>query len=168
MKKKEEEFNEIVRMYYQKIYNLSKKILKDSEKAFDATQEIFIKVYKNLHKFQGRSEIFTWIYRIAINHCLSLLKKEKVKNREEEEIEWEKIPSPIDIEKEYENKRLKELVEKYLDKLAPLEKTVFLLYHSDGLKIREICEVLKLKEGTIKSSLFNAHKKLAKFLEGKI
>ncbi len=167
MNKKEEEFNEIVKMYYQKVYNLSKKILKDNDKAFDATQEIFIKVYKNLNKFQGRSEIFTWIYRIAINHCLYLLKKEKNKGIEEE-IEWEKIPFPRDIEKEYENKRLKELIEKYLNKLAPLEKMVFLLYHSDGLKISEICEVLKLKEGTIKSSLFNAHKKLAKFLEGKI
>ncbi|MEO0097333.1 MAG: RNA polymerase sigma factor [candidate division WOR-3 bacterium] len=167
MEKREEEFNEIVKMYYDRVYNLSKKILKDNEKAFDATQEIFIKVYKNLHKFQGRSEIFTWLYRIAVNHCLYLLRKEKSKESEEE-VEWEKIPSPIDIEKEYENKRLKELIEKYLDKLAPLEKTVFLLYHSDGLKIKEICEVLKLKEGTIKSSLFNAHKKLARFLERKI
>ncbi|MEO0087884.1 MAG: sigma-70 family RNA polymerase sigma factor [candidate division WOR-3 bacterium] len=167
MKKREEEFNEIVKMYYERIYNLSKKILKDNEKAFDATQEIFIKAYKNLNKFQGRSTIFTWLYRIAVNHCLYLLRKEKSKEKEEE-IEWEKIPSPIDIEKEYENKRLKKLIEKYLDKLAPLEKTVFLLYHSDGLKIKEICEVLKLKEGTIKSSLFNAHKKLARFLEGKI
>ncbi|MEO0131244.1 MAG: RNA polymerase sigma factor [candidate division WOR-3 bacterium] len=167
MEKREEEFNEIVKMYYDRVYNLSKKILKDNEKAFDATQEIFIKVYKNLHKFQGRSEIFTWLYRIAVNHCLYLLRKEKSK-KSEEEVEWEKIPSPIDIEKEYENKRLKELIEKYLDKLAPLEKTVFLLYHSDGLKIKEICEVLKLKEGTIKSSLFNAHKKLARFLERKI
>lgn len=167
MKKREEEFNEIVKMYYDRVYNLSKKILKDNEKAFDATQEIFIKAYKNLNKFQHRSTIFTWLYRIAVNHCLYLLRKEKSKEKEEE-IEWEKIPSPIDIEKEYENKRLKELIEKYLDKLAPLEKTIFLLYHNDGLKIKEICEVLKLKEGTIKSSLFNAHKKLARFLEGKI
>lgn len=165
--KKKEDFNEIVKMYYERIYNLSKKILKDSDKAFDATQEIFIKVYKNLNKFQSRSTIFTWIYRIAINHCLSLLKREKSKDIGEE-IELEKITAPIDIEKEYENRRLKELIERYLEKLAPLEKTVFLLYHSDGLKIREICEVLKLKEGTIKSTLFNAHKKLAKFLEGKI
>ncbi|MCS7250615.1 MAG: RNA polymerase sigma factor [candidate division WOR-3 bacterium] len=166
MKKKEEDFNEIVKMYYEKVYNLTKKILKDKDSAFDATQEIFIKVYKNLNKFQGRSSIFTWIYRIAVNHCLNLLKKEKrIIN---EELDLEKISSPFDVEKEYENKRLKELIEKYLEKLAPLEKTVFLLYHSDGLKIKEICEVLKLKEGTIKSTLFNAHKKLAKFLERKI
>ena len=164
---KEKEFNELVKMYYQRVYNLSKKILKDSDKAFDATQEIFLKVYKNLDKFQGRSQIFTWIYRIAINHCLSLLRKEKVKKLEEEG-EWEKIPTTMDVEKEYERKRLKELIEKYLQKLAPLERTVFLLYHSDGLKIKEICELLKLKEGTIKATLFNVHKKLAKFLERKI
>jgi len=167
MKNKEEEFNKIIKMYYERIYNLSKKILKDKEKAFDATQEIFLKVYKNLNKFQGRSSLFTWIYRIAINHCLSLLRKEK-REKKEEEIEWEKIPAPIDIEKEYENRRLKELIAKYLDKLSPLEKSVFLLYHQDGLKISEVSEVLNLKEGTIKSVLFNAHKKLAKFLEKEI
>ncbi len=164
--KNEEEFNKIVKMYYERIYNLSKKILKDKDKAFDATQEIFLKVYKNLNKFEGRSSLFTWIYRIAINHCLSLLRKEK--NEKVEELEWEKIPAPIDIEKEYENNRLKELIAKYLEKLSPLEKSVFLLYHQEGLKIREVSEVLNLKEGTIKAVLFNAHKKLKKFLEEKI
>jgi len=164
--KNEEEFNKIVKMYYERIYNLSKKILKDKDKAFDATQEIFLKVYKNLNKFEGRSSLFTWIYRIAINHCLSLLRKEK--NEKVEELEWEKIPAPIDIEKEYENNRLKELIAKYLEKLSPLEKSVFLLYHQEGLKIREVSEVLNLKEVTIKAVLFNAHKKLKKFLEEKI
>jgi RNA polymerase sigma-70 factor (ECF subfamily) len=164
---KEEEFNKIVKMYYERIYNLAKKILKDKEKAYDATQEIFLKVYKNFNKFQGRSSLFTWIYRIAINHCLSLLRKEKTEKKEEV-VEWEKIPAPIDIEKEYENKRLKELIAQYLTKLSPLEKSVFLLYHQDGLKIKEVSEVLNLKEGTIKSVLFNAHKKLAKFLKREI
>jgi len=68
-------FNLLVRKYQEKIYWTIRKMVVDHEDANDITQEVFIKVWKNLDKFRADAQLFTWIYRIATNECLNFLKK---------------------------------------------------------------------------------------------
>ena len=70
-------FNLLVRKYQEKIYWTIRKMVVDHEDANDITQEVFIKVWKNLDKFRADAQLFTWIYRIATNECLNFLKKKK-------------------------------------------------------------------------------------------
>jgi len=70
-------FNLIIKTYQERVYWQIRKMVIDHEDADDLTQETFIKVFKNLSSFKGDSQLFTWIYRIATNNCLSFLKKKK-------------------------------------------------------------------------------------------
>jgi len=75
-------FESVFEAYQQSIYNLSLHYLQQEEDASDATQEIFIKVYQNLDQYQPEAaSLKTWVYRIAINHCLDVLRKKKTKKR---------------------------------------------------------------------------------------
>ncbi|MCD6101782.1 MAG: RNA polymerase sigma factor [Candidatus Cloacimonetes bacterium] len=159
------ELNLLIQKNYKKIFLLSVKMLKNYEDAEDATQEIFMKVYQNIDKFKQESKLFTWLYRIALNHIYNFSnKKRNVKNLNEKNqnfyIRTNETPEKVLYEKELYNK-LNEIIEE----LSPKQKEVFLLRYYNGLKFDEIAKILKKSLGTIKSNYFFAMQKIKKELE---
>lgn len=153
-------FNLLVRKYQQKIYWHIRKMVIDHDDADDLTQETFVKVWQNLHTFQGNSQLYTWIYRIATNECLNFLRKKK-----------QKFFLPIaDVSKELLRKletdtyisgdEVSIRLQKALLKLPEKQRLVFNMKYFDDLSYEEISEILGTSVGALKASYHHAVKKI--------
>ncbi len=137
----------------------------------DLAQEVYLKVYKNLKGFQFQSRLTTWIAQITYNACINHLRKKKLVlvddgamiERENEVIEtlqnkWH--AGRNDSETFLFNKELAQILQAEIEKLPPLYRTLITLFHNEELSYIEIVEITGLSEGTLKSYLFRARKKL--------
>ncbi len=147
--------------YMQSIFAISYRLCQDVEDANDITQDVCIKIMKHIKTFKGNSELKTWIYRIAYNETLQFIKskKEFVELDVVEPYLGESDVYDIDIE----SARI--LVQKSIDSLSPLDKSIILFYYYDDLKIREIADIMKINENTIKTRLSRAKLALQPLLE---
>ena len=168
-----EAFEEIVNIYQKKVYNIALRMLGNREDANELAQEVFIKVYKALPSFKGNSSFSTWLYRVTMNVCTDELRKRKNKNVVylEEKVNYnnEEIDRQIEDEslgppEQYEKKRLREAVIKSINLLPQDQKIVIVLRDIHGFDYRQISEILKCPEGTIKSRLNRARKALKEIL----
>jgi RNA polymerase sigma factor (sigma-70 family) len=158
-------FNLLIRKYQQRVYGHIRKMVIDHDDANDITQEVFIKVWNNLLDFREHSQLFTWIYRIATNECLSFLKKKRRKfflpiNDVEKELR-EKLESSPFIEGETIQLKL----QKALLKLPEKQRLVFNMKYYDEMKYEEISGILGTSVGALKASYHLAVKKIEEFLK---
>lgn len=168
-------FEELVYRYDRTVLSIALRYSKNEDEAKDIYQEVFIRVFKGLKKFQFQSEFSTWLFRITTNVCLTYVsrKKEHIKlsdfgigqsedldsmNREE------LIYDGISPEEEAAGNDVNNIVNAAVETLSPKQKITFVLKHYEGYKIREISEMLGCKEGTVKKYLFDAIKNLRKKL----
>ncbi len=161
-------FDELVNKYKKRIYYLAYSLTNNHADALDLSQEAFIKVYKSIHRFRGRSSFYTWLYRITVNICLNHLKK-KAKRKEisfDERIEVAQVDWWSNPKKALENKELQENLTRAIDSLPPQQKTVFTLRHLEGLSHKEIASILGCSIGSVKANLFQALQKLRNRLKG--
>ncbi|MEN3037864.1 MAG: RNA polymerase sigma factor [Candidatus Kryptonium sp.] len=158
-------FDEIVRRYQKKVYLLARRILSNHEDADDVAQEVFIKLFYSLNEFKGESNLFTWIYRITINECNSILRKRKIR----EFIPIDEIVNLLKFnetpEQEFINKEEKRLIEKAIEKLPPKQRAVFVMRFFENLDYEEISKILKKPVGTLKANYFHAVKKIQRFIK---
>ncbi len=170
-------FEQLVYRYDRTVLSIALKYTGNTDDAKDLYQEVFIRVYRGINNFQFRSEFSTWIYRIAVNVCLSYKSrsKEYLKvsiNEEDDDTDFTKDASEQLVyegsspEEEAAGSELAEIVDAALETLSPRQKITFVLKHYEGYKIREIAEMLNCKEGTVKKYLFDAIKNLRKKLSG--
>ena len=158
-------FNLLVRTYQERVYWHVRKMVIDHEDANDLTQEIFVKVWKNLGKFQGKSQLFTWIYKIATNECLNFLNKKRKKFL---------IPL-VDVNAELTNKletseyvsgdEVQIKLQKALLKLPDKQRLVFNMKYFEEMKYEDISEVVGTSVGALKASYHLAVKKIEKYLK---
>ena len=158
-------FNQLVRKYQQKVYWHIRKMVIDHEDADDLTQEVFLKVWKNLENFRQDAQLYTWLYRIATNECLTFLSSKKRKfflpiNDVAAELA-EKIDSSANISGEEIQLKL----QKALLKLPDKQRLVFNMKYYDELKYEEISEILGTSVGALKASYHLAVKKIEEFLK---
>jgi RNA polymerase sigma-70 factor (ECF subfamily) len=164
-------FEQLVRTYDQSVLRLAMNLLRSPEDARDVYQEAFLRVYRNLHAFRFDCSFHTWLYRIVTNICLDQLRKRKV--RKEETAVMETHEGPIDRMENYEeegaasdpersmwNTELKQRIENALVGLTPRERMVFELRHYQGLRLRNIGEMLGTTEEAAKNCLFRATQKM--------
>ncbi|MEO0144637.1 MAG: RNA polymerase sigma factor [candidate division WOR-3 bacterium] len=148
----------IVEKYGEYIYNMVYYTVLNEEDAKDLTQEIFYKIWKGLDNFKSKSSIKTWIYRITQNHLKNFLRMRKVKKIISLDFLFEE--KKMDFESKDYNKLDK--IEQYLSVLPEDERRILVLFYIDGFNIKEISDILSMKEGTIKSKLHRAREKLRK------
>ncbi len=145
--------------YITKIYSKSISLLKDEVKAQDAAQEIFIKIFNNLSKFNKKSKFSTWVYSITYNFCIDVIRKQKKKNKlfSSEEAEGKEVLEEIDdkVLLEMELERLK-LV---LEELRVDDKAVLIMKYKEGLSIKEISQIFDKTESAIKMKIKRAKHK---------
>ncbi len=156
----EKAFTELIERYQNKVYNTAYRILGNHEDALDLAQESFIRIYKNLNKFQGKSSFSTWLFRITTNLCRDELRKRKRKLVIQEEnfsniYQEEENPEKISLSRE-----LNSLIQEKIDSLVPEQKVVFTLREFQGLSYQEIADILEVSMGTVKSRLSRARQAL--------
>jgi len=155
---KEELFNTLYEKYSHRIWKYVYYKTGNREDAEDLLQEIFIKVWKGLDKFEGRSSYYTWIFKISMNTVISFYRKRRFKKF---------IPLDSVDEKHYSYER-DERKERVLNKVKLLPedlRNVIELYYISNFKIREIAEMLNIPEGTVKTKLKRARELLTELLK---
>ncbi len=161
-------FEEFVRHYGQKIFNLIYWKVGDYEDAKDLTSEVLLKVYKNLPGFKGKSSLYTWAYRIALNHTNKFLLKRKVKKF----ISLDELKAEPEVRhSEYnhvEQNELNRIVREAIGELPSKYRDIVILRYLESRSYDEIAEILGIPEGTVKSRLNRARDRLARKLKGVI
>jgi len=164
-------FSTLARAHRNSLIQVAHGFLHDREEAMDAAQEVFLKAYRKIHLFKNQSSLYTWLYRIMINHCKDRLRRRKrtaavsVDAWKDEGSLFE-IPDPNGNPSQIADQREREkIVKEAIDLLPEKHKKVLLLRELGGLSYKEISQVLKCREGTVMSRLFHARKMLAGELE---
>ena len=144
------------------LYGVCMKYTNDKNKAEDFCQNGFIKVFKNLHKYESTGSIEGWVSRIIRNNILDELRVSKrMSHHSTEETNWSTIDTN---EVPYEEEYSVEKIEEVLPKLSPMCRTVFELYYFKGMSHGDISKRLGTTIGTSKSNLFKARKKVRDLL----
>jgi RNA polymerase sigma-70 factor (ECF subfamily) len=168
-----EAFELLVERYKNKAYRIAFHFTRQREDAKDISQEAFLRAYTHLSSFDGRSSFYTWFYRIVVNLCLDYKRKRRFswlpldqgeKNATPEVAPRglpDSAPSP---EQHVAAGELSHRAGAALDKLPPKQRTVFILRNHQGLSIREIAQVVRSSEGTVKVHLHRAVAALRKTL----
>jgi RNA polymerase sigma-70 factor (ECF subfamily) len=153
-----EAFDELVTKYRTKVFSMVFCMGRNEHDARDLAQEAFLKAWQSIHRFDGRSSFYTWLYRIAVNLTIYSLRRKK--GREEVELD-DAMPSYLpDPGVNCERTEIREQVNAALAKLSPEHRAVVVLKEVEDLHYHEIAEVLNLSMGTVMSRLFYARKKL--------
>ncbi len=165
-------FTALVHRYDRKVLGTIANYFNSSDDAKDVYQEVFIRVYKGLQKFEFRSEFSTWLFRVTTNVCLT--HKARSKDYELRRIypdDENTAKGPAAGEEhspdiQYANMELRKQMDKAIESLSPKQKMVFTLKHSNEYKIKEIAEIMNCTEGTVKKYLFLAVNNLRLKLKG--
>ena len=163
-------FESLVHLYEKRVFALTLRMCGNREDAAEAAQEAFLAAWQGLAFFRGDSSFSTWLYRLASNACVDLLRRESRHRTaagpslDDEELNLEvpdAMPSPQD---EAERRELREEIERGLAALSPEHREVLVLREIHQLSYDEIAETLDLDVGTVKSRISRGRKQLRKFL----
>ena len=171
-------FDRIISTYREIITSVCFKYMRNAEEAMDMAQEVFCAAYTQLEKFEFKSKISTWLYRIAANLCinrLDALKRRKYfvtesihADSETEKTEIVVVDSNLTPDREMEATETRELILSELESFPKEEKNLVILRDLQGLEYGEISKVLRIPLGSVKSKLSRARDKIKKKLLRKI
>ncbi len=145
----------LVKKYQQMAYNLAFRIVCDEDDAKDVVQESFIKIWKNMKRYDPKIKFSTWMYTIVTNTAIDYLRSAKKRTMINIDNLGEKL-AITNMENELENKELGQLIKLASDGLTTKQRLVFVLRDLQGLKSEEVSEILKLSATSIKSNLYHA------------
>ena len=165
-------FRLLVEQHSRAIFRLAFRMTGNEEDAEDVVQETFLRAYRQLDKYEARSSFSTWLYRIASNYSLDLIRSRKrhEEKRERGSVEDRDILQSIAVDSPGPDRLLygsqvKDRVNAALNELSAQERTAFVLRHFEGQSIQEIGEALGTGTNATKHSIFRAVQKLRKSLE---
>src|SRR3989441_1367856 len=162
-----EAFEELIRRHQHRVFAVAGGILRRREDVEDIAQQVFVKAYFSLKRFDQRAAFSTWLYKITVNECWDLLRKKKVRPlvyeadlSEEQarmiEASEEKGSKAPDISERLE---ARQRVERLLEGLDERDRLMLILKEVEGFSIEEIAEVLELNANTVKVRLFRARRR---------
>ena len=165
---RDQAFAELIRRHHARVLGLCLSMLGGRAQADDAAQEVFLKAYQSLDKFKGSSALSTWLYRIASNHCLDLLRKEARQKAESLEAilegeggAVERLLSEPDQQRRAEDA---DLIERVLRALPPDYRLILTLREIEGLSYEEIMEAMDCTLDSVKARLRRARESLEESL----
>ena len=161
-------FRALVERYKKKVYAVAMDMTGDHHEAEDISQDVFMKAYGSLTRFRGWAGVSTWLYRMTVNACIDRSRKKawkamKPKGAVLDENIHQQIESRRTLsqpESEMERALLQQYIRRALDGLTERERAVFVLRHYHALPLREVADCLNVTEGTVKSTLFRAIRRL--------
>ena len=166
----------LVQLWYKRIYNFGYKFFVDHDLAMEVSQKTFISMCKNLKNLQETGSFKSWLYKIAVNYCREEARKRKgnrslsfdlVWNRDAEDSPaWESSGQRVDNpERQLQQRELSDILQKALHELSEEQREIVIMKEYEGLKFREIAEILNISENTAKSRMYYGLDGLKKILE---
>jgi len=155
-------FSLLIDQFQERVYWHVRKMLINPDDSDDATQNTFIQVWRNLDKFREESKLFTWIYRIATNEALALIRRRKNNLRMDDM--GDVLAGYVEQPGNFTGNEIEKKLFKALVRLPEKQKLVFQMKYFEDMKYEEISEVLGTSVGALKASYHHAVKKLEKYL----
>jgi RNA polymerase sigma-70 factor (ECF subfamily) len=155
-------FDEVMIRYERQIYRVCYRFVENRDDAKDLAQEVFIKAFEHLPTFRRESSLKTWLYRIAINHCINHVKKHSQEFVEVTEYTGSFNPS---VQKQLEEREQREHFRRMVKHLPPKQKAILELRINEQLSYEEIARISGRSVSTIKASVFFALEKLRKLVK---
>lgn len=158
-------FRLLVERYSRQAYNIAYRFVGDHDSAADISQEAFLKAYEALSSFRGDASFGTWLYRIVVN--VALARQRRVHENERTTVRLQELSNEIAAEwtDDMVVRERQRYIERALHELPTLQRAVVILRHLEGLSTKQVSEILKCSEGTVKTHLFRGLKKLRRKLE---
>lgn len=167
-----EAFRVLVERHQDRLVGLCERLLQDRAEALDAAQEVFLKAYRQSGRLKPKGELFTWLYRVATNHCLNKLRRRKLVRfvslapRDDEEFApIDPADASPDSLQALEAKRRWQSTRRAIAALPESQRAVLTLARFEGLSYRQIADTLQITEGAVESRLFRAMRNLEKAQE---
>ncbi len=168
----EKVFDEIVRRYQRQVANIIYLTLGSRAEVDDLSQDVFVRVYRSLDRFEFDSSLYSWIYRITVNLCIDEIRKKKIRKfipldfLAEKKLEDEKRTSAAATgSDQLLQKEKSETIRNALEKLSPVHRTVILLREYQDLSYGEIAKTLRISPQAVKSRIFRAREELRELLK---
>ena len=161
---KERAYTSIVRKYQERLYWHIRRMVVNHEDANDVLQNVFIRVWNGLDNFREDSKLYTWLYRVATNECLSFLEQQKKKASVSLSDVEEGLINQVRADKDFDAQKIEWKLQLAIQKLPEKQRIVFSLRYYDEMPYEEMSRVLDTSEGALKASYHHAVKKIEDYL----
>lgn len=162
---KERAFTELMKKYQERLYWHIRRLVVEHEDANDVLQNMFIKVWNGLENFREDSQLYTWLYRIATNECLSFLEQQKKRSAVSFEDIQEGLSEQVKASENFDANKLEWKLQLAIQQLPEKQRVVFTLRYYDEMPYEEMSRVLDTSEGALKASYHHAAKKIEDFIK---
>ncbi len=160
----EQGFRLLMTKYQERLYHHIRRMVNEHQDANDVIQNTFIKVFKNIAKFQGNAQLYTWLYRIATNETITFLNKKKKKATKSIDDEELDIANRLSAASYFDGDAAQKILKKALNTLPDKQKLVFNMRYFDEMSYQAISDVLETSVGALKASYHHAVKKIELFI----
>ena len=161
---RERAFTAIIKKYQEKLYWHIRRMVVEHEDTNDVLQNVFIRVWNGLENFREDSQLYTWLYRIATNECLSYLEQQKRKSSASLDEMESGLSNKVIADKYFDPNKLEWKLQLAIQQLPEKQRVVFTLRYYDEMPYEEMSRVLDTSEGALKASYHHAVKKIEDYI----
>ncbi len=160
----ERAYTAIIKKYQERLYWHIRRMVVDHDDANDVLQNMFIKVWKGLANFREDSQLYTWMYRIATNECLSFIEQQKKRSSVSLSNEENGLANQLKADKNFDSSKVEWKLQLAMQQLPEKQRAVFNLRYYDEMPYEEMSRVLETSEGALKASYHHAVKKIEDYI----
>jgi RNA polymerase sigma-70 factor (ECF subfamily) len=162
---KERAFTSIIKKYQEKLYWHVRRMVIEHEDANDVLQNVFVRVWNGLENFREDSQLYTWLYRIATNECLTFIEQQKKRSSVALDELESGLSNKIKADSHFDANRLEWKLQLAIQQLPEKQRIVFNLRYYDEMPYEEMSKVLDTSEGALKASYHHAVKKIEDYIK---
>jgi RNA polymerase sigma-70 factor (ECF subfamily) len=161
---KEKAYTAIIKKYQERLYWHIRRMVVEHEDTNDVLQNVFIRVWNGLENFREDSQLYTWLYRIATNECLTYLEQQKKKSAISLSDVESGLENKIKADRHFDPNKLEWKLQLAIQQLPEKQRIVFTLRYYDEMPYEEMSQVLETSEGALKASYHHAVKKIEDYI----
>jgi len=162
---KEKAFTSIIKKYQEKLYWHLRRMVVDHDDANDVLQNVMIRVWNGLENFREDSQLYTWLYRVATNECLTFLEQQKKRSAVSLSDVESGLENKIKADQNFDGNKLEWKLQLGIQQLPEKQRIVFQLRYYDEMPYEEMSRVLETSEGALKASYHHAVKKIEDYIK---
>ncbi|HMK19868.1 MAG TPA: RNA polymerase sigma factor [Chitinophagaceae bacterium] len=162
---KEKAFTSLIKKYQEKLYWHLRRMVVDHDDANDVLQNVMIRVWNGLENFREDSQLYTWLYRVATNECLTFLEQQKKRSAVSLSDVESGLENKIKADQNFDGNKLEWKLQLGIQQLPEKQRIVFQLRYYDEMPYEEMSRVLETSEGALKASYHHAVKKIEEYIK---
>ena len=162
---KEKAFTSIIKKYQEKLYWHLRRMVVDHDDANDVLQNVMIRIWNGLENFREDSQLYTWLYRVATNECLTFLEQQKKRAAVSLSDVESGLENKIKADQNFDGNKLEWKLQLGIQQLPEKQRIVFQLRYYDEMPYEEMSRVLETSEGALKASYHHAVKKIEEYIK---